>query len=210
MRLIMIDIDIDDAARDEVLFAFQLAHPRPTPADVTEWVGRHPDLRAVIMEHAAALIEADLAGEIDVPLQENELARGRSVTLDLIHRFEQGVRTAAVTQGGATLVDLLQAAGKTLPVLAREIGAGRPMLTDYVSGSMSPPVEPRLTAAVSKALGLTVAAVEAAFATTLAKPVIARAKADGTPVVLRRSYDEIVRGDSTMTDERKAFWLQGI
>ena len=202
--------DIDDAARDEILFAFQLAHPRPTPADVTDWVGRHPDLRAAIMEHAAALIEADLSGEIDVPVQEDELARGRSVTLDLMHRFEQVARTTPATPGGASLIDLLQAAGKALPALAREIGAGRPMLTDYVSGLMSPPVGPRLTAAMSDALGVTAAAVEAAFAITLTRPLAARAKADGTPVVLRRSYDDVVRGDSTMTDERKAFWLEGI
>lgn len=198
---------IDEAARDEILFAFQLAHPHPTSADVAAWVARHPDLRAAIMEHAASLLEADLGGAESAPPSEAMLARGRSVTLDLLHRSRQAANEAPQTPTGASLIDLLSSAGKTLPALAREIDAGRGMLTDFFSGRMAPPVRVRLANAVSRALGVTVVTMSAAYEATLAAPVAARAKADDQAVARRRGYDEIVATDATMTDERKAFWL---
>ena len=106
---------------------------------MTEWIGRHPDMRAAIMEHASYLIEADLVGDDDAPVAEDALARGRSVTIDLLHRARLPSEEAPEAANDVSLIDLLEATGKTLPALAREIGAGRPMLTDYVSGSMAPP-----------------------------------------------------------------------
>lgn len=198
-----------DATIDEILFAFQVAHPRPTPADVADWIQRHPDHQAAIMEQAAILLEDALGSRNDTEPTEEALARGRSVAMDLLHQARSAARASGdpSARTGVSLSGLLASVNKTVPALAREIDAGREMLTDYVSGRMAPPVRRRLTNAVSQALGVAVSAVENAYLATLAAPIAMHAKADGTPVALRRPYDEVVKTDSKMTDERKAYWL---
>lgn len=202
-------------AEDDVLFAFQLEHPVPTPADVAAWTRLHPEHRAAIMQRAASLREMEFvlerAPEIPAEKMELALSRGRSVTMDLLHKMRSAsaasVGDAADVDAKRTLRDLLQVSGRTLPDVAREIDAGRGMLTDILAGRTVPPIGARLKTAFAGALGATLAAFDAALDATLAAPTAARAKADGAAAMPRRGFEEVVRGDATMSEERKAYWL---
>lgn len=197
---------IDDTARDEVLFAFQLAHPDPSPADVRTWVDRHPTLADAIMEHASAMLDAAREGETDAEPDASALARGRSVALDLLFRADEAARDA-VHGSNASFDDLLSSYGKGVPNLSREIGIGRGVLTDLVSGRIAPPVGRRLLAALAAAFAVPAASVAGAVDLALAAPRLGRAKASGRPEARRRPYAEVVSADPTMTSERKAYWL---
>ena len=197
---------IDESARDDVLFAFQLAHPYPSPADVRAWVDRHPALADALMEHASAMLDAAREGEVDAGPDESALARGRSVALDLLFRADEASREAAQAPK-ASFDDLLGAYGSGVPTLSREIGIGRGVLTDLVSGRIATPIGRRLLAALAKAFAVPIDTVSGAVDLALAAPRLGRAKASGRPEARRRPYAEAVSADPTMTDDRKAHWL---
>ena len=49
----------NSAERDNVLFAFQRACPRPTASDVTTWCSRYEEFAEDIIEHAAIMRDLD-------------------------------------------------------------------------------------------------------------------------------------------------------
>lgn len=202
----MIDI-AHDAAKDDVLFAFQLAHPRPGPRDIAEWIRRHPAFESDILEHATLLLEINHDSEEEAVADEALLARGRSRMLNAIYVDAEGAK-AKGDLSPRSFEGLLKASGKSLPDVAREIDIGRGVLTDLVSGRMAPPIGRRLVDALVSAFSAAAAEIHAAFEASLAAPLMGRAKASGTPAALRRPYAEIVMADPTMSDERKAYWLE--
>jgi hypothetical protein len=101
---------------------------------------------------------------------------------------------------------LMNASGTDIPQLARDLDIARTVLAALVAGRMRAPVGKRLVAALMVRLAIAPGEFDAALWLALATPRIGHAKADGTPTVILRSYDDLIR-DSSMTDERKQYWL---
>ena len=100
----------------------------------------------------------------------------------------------------------MQARGTDVPQFAREFGIARSVLADLVSGGMRAPVGRRLIDALIYALGITEDTFQSALQLALRSPRLGHAKADGTPSIVARSYEEIIR-DSSMPQERQRNWL---
>jgi hypothetical protein len=90
--------------------------------------------------------------------------------------------------------------------LARELNIARSVLADLVSGGMRAPVGKRLVDALTYALAITEDAFQAALQLAVRSPRLGHAKADGTPLIIARSYEEIIK-DSSMPPERQRYWL---
>ena len=188
--------------RDAVLFRFQLDHARPRAEDVEDWVERHPEHADDIRGHAEQLLAMHQNPPEETEASPALVARARDRALAKL----AAVRAAAV----ATRLDLaamVAAAGTTVPALARALDIGRPTLTDVVQGRTAGPLGGRLVSALAAALGATADAVRAAAVLSAAAPRAGHARAGGTPTAVARRFDEVVRDDPTMTDERKAHWL---
>ena len=191
--------------REEILFAFQVAAPRPTIEDVAAWIDRHPECADAIRGHAELLLEvartADAAAEPSLELLERGRATARAVLADARTRRRDPAAPAP------TFAELLAAAGTSVPKLARALDIGRAVLTDLVQGRMRPPVPMRLVRALADGLRTTADVVTAAAVRAAASPQVGHAKARRAGGATARSFEEIVRGDPTMSAARKAFWL---
>jgi hypothetical protein len=194
--------------RDEVLYAFHQAFTRPSADEIAAWTQRYPEFAEDIVAHAAvawdwASEEAHEAQQLD----ESMLARGYSQALNIIFNAEHSVKkTRTAGESQKTFAEILSAAGKDVPTLARELDIGRSVLADLFNGWMLAPVCRRLADGVTKALSITREAFDLALTYALQKPYLGHAKADKAPVVKARSCGDIIR-ESSMPDERKHYWL---
>ncbi len=199
---------LNAAQRDEVLFAFHRECPRPTADDILQWTKRHPELADEIIEHAALRLDwAAMEGEPDEAVDEVLLTRGHSRALNALYNAQRAAEAKGVEGESATFDALMASAGKSVPLLSRELNIGRDALSDLVAGRMQKPIGQRLVAAVMGAVHASEAAFQNAVDHALANQRLGMAKADRQPTVVARPYEEIIRR-SSMSDERKAYWLE--
>jgi hypothetical protein len=191
---------------DEVLFAFHRACANPSAGDIIAWAGRYPQFAADIRAHAAIL--KDWAARRNLPADEPSelmLTRARSRALDALYNAEVARRSEA-SSSERSFEQMMQARGTDVPQLARDLNIARSVLADLVSGGMRAPVGRRLVDALTYALAITEDAFQAALQLALRTPRLSHAKAQETPSIIARSYEEII-ADSAMPPERQGYWL---
>lgn len=194
-----------ETERDAILFEMHKTYSNPTATDIEELIKRHPHFADDIRSHAAII--KDWAARQDLPAPEPDKAmvsRSQSRMLDALHK----ARSAATgSQAPArTFEQIMAATGTNIPDLARSLDIGRSVLSALVSGRMLAPVGERLVAALTNCWSITVEQLEAAATLALTTPTLGLLKAGGTPSVIPRSYEELVRA-SSMSDARKQYWL---
>jgi hypothetical protein len=165
--------------RDEVLFAFHQECPRPTSEQIIAWTSRFPQLAEDIRAHAAvawdwATHEAPLVEHLDEIL----FARGYSQALNIIFNAENSVTQAQTAASCETFQQMLTAAGKDVPSLARELDIGRSVLADVFNGWMLAPVRSRLVDSIVSALKNRREAFNWALERALHTQYLGHAKAD--------------------------------
>jgi hypothetical protein len=193
--------------RDEVLYAFHEACERPTAEEIIAWVRRYPQFAEDIRAHAA--VARDLAAGERTPAPEPDesmLARGFSRVLNALYNAETEAAEGIHNQPCETFLQMMSAAGTDVPKLARELDIGRSVLADLVNGMMLAPMGPRLLSALSAKFGRAEEAVARALDAALKSPRLGHAKANQTPTVRPRPYEQIIR-ESGMSAERVRYWL---
>jgi hypothetical protein len=193
--------------RDAVLLAFQEACDRPTADQIIEWVRRYPQFADDIRAHAA--VSRDWAAHEGLPAEapdESMLARGFSRVLSAIYDAQQATKSNESAAQFQSFSRMMSERETEVPRLARELDIKRSVLADLFNGGMLPPVGKRLTNAIVDKLATTREAFDAALKAALEAPRLGHAKANETPTIIPRKYEEIIR-DSGMTPERIQFWL---
>jgi hypothetical protein len=192
--------------RDEVLFAFHQACERPTTEQIIDWVRRYPQFAEDIRAHAA--VARDWAARKELPAEEPDqstLERGFSQVLNALYNAE--VAASQDTSVTCQSFDQMTAArGTTIPQLARELDLKRSVIADLFNGGMLAPVGQRLVDAIVAKVTITRAAFDAAYSLARDAPRVGHPKADSTPAIVPRRYNDIIR-DSGMSQERTRFWL---
>ncbi len=199
--------------RDDVLFAFHEACPRPTVEQIIDWTRRYPQFADDIRTHAAVARDWDARNELPVEEpSETMLARAYSRGLNALYKADAEQTVAGTDAGAQSFQEILAARGMDVPTLATEIGGAvgihRSVVADMVNGGMHGPVAPRFLDAAMCALSVTADRFYAALEKALAAPRLGYAKARTTPRVNPRSYEEIIH-DSEMTPEQIRYWLGG-
>jgi hypothetical protein len=192
--------------RDKVLFAFHQECTRPTAEQIIAWVKQFPEFAEDIRAHAA--VAWDWATREALPVQELDQslsARGYSQALNAI--FNEETSQQNVTASCQRFQEMLVAAGKDIPGLARELDIGRTIVADLFNGWMLSPVPERLVDALVSALAITRESFNSALQWALEAPYLGYAKADKTPTIKPRSGEQIIR-ESNMSPERKRYWLK--
>ncbi len=198
--------------RDDVLFAFHEACPRPTVEQIIDWTIRYPQFADDIRAHAA--VARDWAAREALPAEEpgeTMLARAYSRALNTLYKAD-AVTKPAEADAAQSFQDIIAARGMTIPALTREVGGivgiARSVLADLVNGAMRGPVGQRFLDAVCRALAITHDRFYAALEKALAAPQLGHARADAAPTVNARSYEEVIRS-SDMTPHQIRYWLGG-
>jgi hypothetical protein len=198
--------------RDDVLFAFHQACPRPTVEQIIDWTSRYPQFADDIRAHAA--VARDWAAREGLAAEEpseNMLARAYSRALNALYKADAEAKPAEA-DAAQSFQDIIAARGTSVAALQREVGGtvgiGRSVLADLVNGAMRGPVGQRFLDAVCRAVAINHDRFYAALEKALAAPRVGLAKADAAPTVNARSYDEVIR-DSDMTPEQIRYWLGG-
>jgi hypothetical protein len=192
--------------RDDVLFAFHEACPRPTAEQITDWTGRYPQFADDIRAHAAVARDWDAGLELTAEEPDDTtLARAYSRALNALYQAD-----AAVVPDGEYFQDILAARSMAVPALAREIGGDiglrRSVIADLIGGRMRPPVGRRFLDGFCRVLTITHDRFHAALERALGSPSAVLAKSDAAPTVNARSYEDVVR-ESGMTDDQIRYWL---
>src|SRR5580704_5025339 len=146
--------------RDDVLFAFHEACPRPTVEQLIDWTTRYPQFADDIRAHAA--VARDWAAREGLPSEEpNEtmLARAYSRALNALYKADAEAKPAAEADAAQSFQDIIAARGTSVAALQREVGGtvgiGRGVLADLVNGAMRGPVGQRFLDAFCRALAIT-------------------------------------------------------
>lgn len=191
--------------RDTVLYAFQDACDRPTPAQILDWTKRFPQFADDIIETANLLLE--LQPDREEPVQEASdslLRRVQSDALSAVFEAEQ----AASGDGDSAAMDfatLVTSRATTVPALAREIEIDRVVLGELIAGRLLGRAGSVLLRALAWALQVSIPRLEQAIAR--ASPSLGLAKASGPPKALSRRYEDIINASMVMTDDQKRYWL---
>jgi len=193
--------------RDDVLFAFHEACPRPTVEEIIDWTTRFPKFADEIRAHAAVARDwATREGLSAEEPDETRLARAYSRALNALYMAD------AEPNAAQSFHDIIAARGTSVAALQREVGGavgiGRSVLADLVNGAMRGPVGQRFLDSVCHAVAITHDRFYAALKMALAAPRVGLAKADAAPTVNARTYEEVIR-DSDMTPEQIRYWLGG-
>lgn len=195
--------------RDAVLFAFHEECERPTARQITEWAERYPKYADDIRAHAAVRLDrAPGAEEAELEPDATMMARGRSRALNAVYNAGREAEAGSAGQAASqpTWQQTLNAKGITVPQLARQIDIDRMVLAELAAGRMNQPIGYRLVDALTAALDVTPAWLSAAVSQLTAAPRLGHAKANKTPTIHARSYEDIIRL-SSMPDDRKRYWL---
>lgn len=192
--------------RDNVLFAFHQECDRPTAEQIIEWTKRFPQYAEDIRAHAAvtwdwAMRKDSAAGELDQSLS----ARGYSQALNIM--FDETHSSRNITLPCQNFQEMLAAAGRNIPDIARELDIARSVVADLVNGWMLVPVPERLAAALVSTLSTTRESFNSALEMAQQYPYLGHAKADKAPTITPRSGEQIIR-ESDMSAERKRYWLE--
>ena len=198
--------------RDDVLFAFDQACPRPTSEQIIDWISRFPQFADDIRAHAA--VARDWAArETFAPQEPTEtmLARAYSRALNALYKADTATKPAEVGPV-QSFQDIMAARRTTVPALAREVGGAvgirRSVIADLVNGGMRGPVSRRFLDAVTGVLAITRDRFYVALEKALAAPRPGLAKAESAPIVKARSYEEVITS-SGMTADQIRYWLDG-
>ena len=196
--------------RDEVLFAFHQACPRPTAEEIIDWISRYPQFADDIRAHAAVARDWDARRELPAEEEpsETELARAYSRALNAL--YEADAKAAINPATAQTFQDILAERGTNARAVTQEVGGtvgiSRSVIADLMGGRMRGPVGRRFLDAVCRALAITHAVFSGAIEMALGRPQPLLAKAASTPTVNARSFEEVIR-DSGMTEDQIRYWL---
>jgi hypothetical protein len=193
--------------RDDILFAFNQNCPVPTAEQIIEWCGRYPEFADDIRAHAA--ISRDWAARQnreEVQTDETMLARGFSRVLNLLFEADNPPVVGAFTKV-QSFKEAAEKCGVDVPKLATQLDIDRSVLAALFNGRMLMPAGKRLVAAVTQALQLPATVFTELHRTALGNPRLGYAKSSGAPSLEPQTYDVIVQA-STMTSERKRFWME--
>ena len=193
--------------RDEVLFALHRECNNPTAEQIITWIERYPHFADDIRSHAAII--KDWAACEGMPvLEPNEamLSRSHSRAMDALYKAQNAPAAEPAGTTAPTFDQVMAASGTDVPELSRKLNISRGILSALVSGRMLTPVGERLIAALTSCLSISRDAFNAALQSAQATPRLGHAKADGTPNVIPRSYEDLIRA-SSMPEERKQYWL---
>jgi hypothetical protein len=193
--------------RDAVLFTFHKECNNPTAAQIADWIIRYPQHADEIRAHAAII--KDWAAREGLPVTEPDagmMSRSRSRAMDALYKAQQAASAAQSGATASTFDQIFAMRGTDVPALSRKLDISRGILAALVSGRMIPPVGERLVAALTDALSMTVQMFNAALQRANDSPRLGQAKAEGTPGVIPRRYEDLVLA-SPMSDERKRYWL---
>ena len=198
--------------RDDVLFAFHEACPRPTIEQIIDWTSRYPQFADDIRAHAA--VARDWEARKEAPAEEPSeamLARAYSRALNALYKADAETKPAE-TGAAQSFQDIIAARGTSVAALALEIGGTvgirRSVIADLVNGLMRGPIGQRFRDALCRALAITRDRFYAALEQALTAPRVGLARADAAPTVNARSYEEVIRS-SGMTPEQIQYWLSG-
>jgi transcriptional regulator with XRE-family HTH domain len=192
--------------RDAVLFAFHRECERPTASQITEWAERYPQFADDIRAHAAVRLDrAPEHDDMEIEPDQTLLARGRSRALNAVYQARQEA-DAGQAGSAATWQQMLGAKGLTVPQLARQINIDRMVIAELAAGRMRLPIGVRLADALTESLHVSMASLNTAVEQLVAAPRLGHAKADRTPTIHVRSYEDIIRA-SNMPDDLKRYWL---
>jgi hypothetical protein len=177
---------------------------------IIDWTQRFPEFADDIRAHAAIIRDwaADNGSE-EEEVDELMLNRARSRALNAIYHAQVATQAEVGSDNALTFDQLLLAVGQSTPQLGRALDIGRDVLSDLFRGRMRPPIGQRLVSALMEKLETTQVQIDHALTHALANPVIGHAHATQQPTVVQRSYEDIVRSSTMMSDERKSYWLDG-
>lgn len=193
------------ADRDDVLFAFHQECPRPTADDISAWVRRYPQFAEDIRIHAG--IARDMADE-----EENSMEVPEAVFRSGYSRALSTLYSAALENADSesdtyqSFEAVLEARGKTIPALAKEIDIRRSIIADLFGGRVSPPLSKRMTEALQHSLAISAKKVLELLQHALDQPKLGMAKATKISAVVARPFEEVIR-TSGMPEEKIRYWL---
>lgn len=196
-----------DTERDQVLFALHKECSNPTAEQIAGWIKRYPQFADDIRAHAAIL--KDWAAQEGLPvLQPSEamISRSHSRAMEALFRAQQAATAETAVASATSFDDIFAMRSVDVPELSRKLNITRGILAALVSGRMLAPVGERLVAAITGVLSISRDTFNACVQHAIANPRLGYAKADGTPGVIARSYEDLVRA-SSMPEERKRYWL---
>ena len=193
--------------RDRILFALHKECTNPTAEQIISWVQRYPKYADDIRSHAAII--KDWAAREGMPvLEPNEamLSRSQSRAMDALYKARMASAAEQAVATAPTFDQIMASRGTDVPELSRKLDISRGILSALVGGRMLPPVGERLVAALTNCLEISREVFNSALQFACGAPRLGHAKAEGTPSVIPRSYEDLVRA-SSMPAERKQFWL---
>jgi|GEM_PF-3003630 len=193
--------------RDEVLFALHKECNNPTAEQIVAWVKRFPQYADDIRSHAAIIKDWVAREGMPVPEpSETLLSRSQSRAMNALYKAQMAATPDAAGEPAATFEHLMTLRGTDVPALARKLDISRGILAALIGGRMLPPVGERLIEAIMGCLIMTRDMFNRALEAACASPRLGHAKAEGSPNVIPRSYEDLVRS-SSMPAERKQYWL---
>jgi hypothetical protein len=193
--------------RDQVLLAFHQACEVPSARDVIAWTEKYPEFADDIREHAAIL--RDWAAEDDIPDRlpdESAMTAARSRALSALRSARSALTEEARPAEAAAFSAMIESKGVTIPALARAFDIDRTVIAALVSGRMHAPIGRRFVEAWESFFEVTRTTFDRALDLALAQPRLGHAKS-GQPAIITRSYEDIVRSSTTMSADRKSYWL---
>ncbi len=194
--------------RDEVLFAFHRECATPTLDQIIDWTRRYPEFADDIRAHAGIMRDWAANGEgEDEAVDELKMSHARSRALNAIYNAQMAAQTNAQAVRGITFDQLLSNVGLDTRQLSRAMDVGRDVLSDLFRGRMRRPIGRRLVTDLLDKLQATHAEFEQALNYSQAHPSIGHANASQQPTIVQCSYEESIRR-SSMSDERKSYWLE--
>lgn len=196
---------IENAVRDDVLFAFHQECLRPTAEDISKWVHRYPQFADDIRIHAS--IARDMADEEENLIEASEamFQRGYSRALSTIYSadLENSASESVAYQSFEAVMD---ACGKSIPTLANEIDIRRSVIADIFGGRVHPPLSKRMTTALQRSLVISTEKVLELLQHALGQPKLGMAKARNISPIVARPFGEVIR-TSGMSEEKIRYWL---
>jgi hypothetical protein len=194
-----------NADRDDVLFAFHQKCSRPSADDISTWVRRYPQFAEDIRIHAG--IARDMADEEENPMEvpETVFRQGYSRALSALYSADLE-NAASESDTYQSFEAVLEARGKTIPALAKEIDIRRSIIADLFGGRVSPPLSKRMTEALQRTLVIPADKVLDLLQYALGQPKLGMAKARNISAVIARPFAEVIR-TSGMSNEEIRYWL---
>ncbi|SEO15641.1 hypothetical protein SAMN02799625_02587 [Methylobacterium sp. UNC300MFChir4.1] len=187
---------------DEVLIQFHEAVEHVTPESVRAWTMAYPQYADEIRAHAVEKLDMEHC---------RRSAASNIETRDYSALVHAAAQRLAAVPGTAPVPDLretLAAQNSDVRTFAAAIGIARAIVADITTGQILVDTIPRrFLRLAAELIGCDLAQFKAIVENSRAAPVAVAFKASGKPTAGRpRTWEEAVRA-SSMTEDRKAFWL---